>query len=57
MCAASGLNPDTIKEKVLQRVQSTRDLLRILMEEVAQSQSADRWAAWGPDNLLYMPQI
>jgi len=57
MCAASGLNPDNIKKKVLSECKSTGHFLRILMEEVAQSQGVDRWAVWGPDNLLYMPQI
>jgi hypothetical protein len=56
-CAASGLNQDHIKNKILNECESCGDFLRILMSEVARSQRVDRWAVWGPDNLLYMPWI
>ena len=57
MCDASGLNHDYIKNKILSECKSTGHFLRILMEEVAHAQGVDRWAVWGPDNLLYMPWI
>jgi hypothetical protein len=57
MCAASGLNHDHIKNKILGECESRGDFLRILMSQVARSQGVNRWAVWGPDNLLYMPWI
>ncbi len=57
MCAASGLNQNHIKDKVLNECKSTGHFLEILMGEIAQSQGVERWAVWGPDNLLYMPWI
>src|SRR5262249_28879861 len=33
------------------------DFLNIVMSEMARSLGFDRWAAWGPDNLLYIPAI
>ena len=57
MCSASGLNHDHIKNRILGECESRGDFLRILMSQVARSQGVDRWAVWGPDNLLYMPWI
>jgi hypothetical protein len=53
----SGLRAQTIKEQLLNRCRSGGDFLRIVMDEIARNQGLQRWAVWGPDNLLYMPTI
>lgn len=57
MFRASGLNREEIEAKVLSQCKSNADFLVIVMQEIARSQGKERWAVWGPDNLLYMPQI
>jgi hypothetical protein len=57
MYRASGLERDSIRERILNQCHSRGDFLRILMSEVARSQGLNRWAVWGPDNLLCMTSI
>lgn len=57
MFRASGLSREEIEAKVLWQCKSNADFLVIVMQEIARSQGKNRWAVWGPDNLLYMPQI
>jgi hypothetical protein len=57
MHRASGLDGRSIRSKVLTECRSNADFLRILMQEVALAQGVERWAVWGPDNLLYMRTI
>lgn len=57
MYRISGLEQNSIREKILNECRSRGDFLRILMSEVARSQGLGRWAVWGPDNLLYMASI
>ncbi len=57
MFRISGLNPESIRDRVLNECSSAGDFLRLVMDEVARLQGKDRWAVWGPDNLLYMQQI
>lgn len=57
MHRASGLDGDFIKRKVLADCNSNADFLSILMQEVARQQGVERWAVWGPDNLLYMREV
>lgn len=57
MFKASGLRREEIEAKILSQCKSNADFLVIVMEEIARSQGKERWAVWGPDNLLYMPQI
>jgi hypothetical protein len=53
----SGLEQDSIHDKILNECQTRGDFLRILMSEIARSQGLNRWAVWGPDNLLCMTSI
>jgi Sulfotransferase family len=53
----SGLNAGEITEKVLTSVTSGGEFLRTVMEEMARAGGFQRWAVWGPDNLLYIPAI
>jgi hypothetical protein len=57
MYRISGLERDSIRDKILNECHSRGDFLRILMGEVARSQGLNRWAVWGPDNVLYMTSI
>ena len=57
MHRASGLDGAFFRSKVLAECDSNADFLRILMREVARKQGVQRWAVWGPDNLLYMREI
>ena len=57
MFRISGLDPEVIREKIVRDCRSRGDFLRIMMDEIARSQGLDRWAVWGPDNLLCMSAI
>jgi hypothetical protein len=57
MFRASGLRREDIEAKILLQCKSNGDFLPIVMQEIARVQGKDRWAVWGPDNLLYMQQI
>jgi Sulfotransferase family len=53
----SGLDSEVVKSSVLDKCSSAGDFYRIVMGEIARRQNAARWAAYGPDNVFYMPQI
>jgi len=53
----SGLSAEDIKSKVLEQCNTAGDFYRIVMGEIARSQNSRRWAAYGPDNAFYIPQI
>jgi hypothetical protein len=57
MFRASGLNREQIETMILSQCKGNGDFLAIVMGEIARAQGVDRWAVWGPDNLLYIPQI
>lgn len=48
---------DAIEKKILDDCHNAGDFLTIVMNEIALRQGVQRWAVWGPDNLLYMPEI
>lgn len=53
----SGLDAGEITEKVMTSVITGGEFLRAVMEEMARAGGFQRWAVWGPDNLLYIPTI
>ena len=53
----SGLEAELVRERVLSECRTGSDFIRIVMDEVARRQGVDRWAAYNPDNVLFMPQI
>jgi hypothetical protein len=53
----SGLDAEEITEKVVSSVATGGEFLRAVMEEMARAGGFQRWAVWGPDNLLYIPTI
>lgn len=53
----SGLDPVAFRQKVDERCRNGGDLLRLLMEGIAEQQHATRWAECTPENLLYIATI
>jgi hypothetical protein len=53
----SGLDAREIQSKVLDECNSGGDFYRIVMGEIVRNQIATRWAAYGPDNVFYIPDI
>jgi Sulfotransferase family len=57
MFRVSGLEKNFIRDRILHACRSRGDFLRIVMDEVARSQGLERWAVWGPDNLVHIRSI
>jgi hypothetical protein len=53
----SGLDAKEITERVVTSVATGGEFLRTVMEGIAWAGGYQRWAVWGPDNLLYIPAI
>ncbi len=53
----SGLAAIEIRSRVMNECRSAGDFLCIVMGEIARLQNAERWAVWGPDNVLHIPRI
>ncbi|PWT91126.1 MAG: hypothetical protein C5B55_08610 [Blastocatellia bacterium] len=53
----SGLDRNSIENKILTECHSNGDFLRIVMNEIALHQGVERWAVSDPDNLLHIPAI
>jgi Sulfotransferase family len=53
----SGLEAESIREKIIAECKNGGDFLRIVMGEVARSQNVTRWADCTPEHLLYLNRI
>jgi LPS sulfotransferase NodH len=53
----AGLEPGSISSRLRAECRNGGDFLRIVMDEIAQSQGAQRWALYDPDSVLNMAQI
>jgi len=53
----SGLDAADIRNRILEQCRTGGDFIRIVMDEVAQKQGAQRWAVYDPDNVLYVPKV
>src|ERR1019366_9403094 len=53
----SGPDAGEITEQVLTSVTTGGEFLRAVMGEMARAGGFQRWAVWGPDNLLFVPTI
>jgi hypothetical protein len=53
----SGLEASMIRERVASECRTGSDFIRLVMDEIARRQGVERWAAYSPDNVLFMPQI
>jgi len=54
---ASRIDPQRVESKILSDCRNAGDFLRIIMDEVARSQGAWRWAGNTPEEILYLPLI
>jgi Sulfotransferase family len=53
----SGLDRTRIADRILAECRNGGDFLRIVMEEIATTQKAERWADNTPEHVLYLPTI
>jgi hypothetical protein len=53
----SGLDAREITEKVMTSVSHGGEFLSAVMDAMAKAGGYQRWTVWGPDNLLYLPDI
>jgi hypothetical protein len=53
----TGLDADALSSRILDECRNGGDFIRVVMESVAQSQSARRWAVYDPDNVLHIERL
>jgi LPS sulfotransferase NodH len=53
----SGVEAGPLSSKLLAECQNGGDFMRIVMDEIAQSQGVRRWAVYDPDSVLYIARI
>jgi hypothetical protein len=56
-CRLAGLDLQQLAVRALNEITTPGEFLTTVMDEVARAQSCQRWAVWGPDNLLHMRAI
>ncbi|MGB7330200.1 MAG: sulfotransferase [Terriglobales bacterium] len=53
----SGLDAEPLSARILNECSTGGDFIRIVMDSVAQSQQAQRWAVYDPDNVLHVERV
>jgi LPS sulfotransferase NodH len=53
----AGVEPGPLSAQLMSECRNAGDFLRVVMEKIAQSQGAPRWAVYDPDNVLHITQI
>jgi hypothetical protein len=53
----TGLDADQFSSRILNQCHNGGDLIRAVMDTVAQSQGARRWALYDPDNVLHIERL
>ena len=53
----SGLEVEPLSTRILGECRTGGDFIRIVMESVAESQHAGRWAVYDPDNVLHIERV
>ena len=53
----TGLDAEQLSARLLNECRNGGDFIRVVMDAVAQSQQAQRWAVYDPDNVLYIEQV
>lgn len=53
----SGLNLKDVEDRILDHCNNAGDFLRIVMDEVARKQGAERWAGNAPEEVLHLREI
>jgi sulfotransferase family protein len=54
---ASGLDSQTIEQRLLDGCRNPGDFLRLVMEQITSAQGAKRWAENSPEGVLHLPAI
>src|ERR1700692_437216 len=55
--ARAGVEAGPLSSKLLAECRNGGDFMRIVMDEIAQSQGVPRWAVYDPDSVLHIAQI
>jgi len=55
--ARAGVEAAPLSAKLLAQCRNGGDFVRVVMDEIAQSQGAQRWAVYDPDSVLHVPKI
>jgi len=55
--ARAGVQAEPLSSRLLAECHSGGDFMRIVMDEIAQSQGTQRWAVYDPDSVLHVPRI
>ena len=53
----TGLDREVLSKRILDECRSGGDFIRVVMESVTQSQGAQRWAVYDPDNVLHVERL
>jgi hypothetical protein len=53
----SGLDAEHLSARILNECRSGGDFIRVVMDSVAGSQQAGRWAVYDPDNVLHIERV
>jgi LPS sulfotransferase NodH len=55
--ARAGVEAGPLSSKLLAKCRNGGDFMRIVMDEIAQSQGVQRWTVYDPDNVLHVARI
>jgi hypothetical protein len=53
----TGLDAEQLSARILSECRNGGDFIRVVMDSVAQSQQAPRWAVYDPDNVLHIERV
>jgi len=53
----TGLDAEQLSERILNECRNGGDFIRVVMDSVATSQHAQRWAVYDPDNVLHVERV
>ena len=53
----TGLDAEQLSQRILNECHNGGDFIRVVMDSVAQSQQAQRWAVYDPDNVLHVERV
>jgi hypothetical protein len=53
----TGLDPGQLSASILNQCRTGGDFIRVVMDAVAESQQAQRWAMYDPDNVLHVERV
>ena len=53
----TGLDADQLSARILNECRNGGDFIRVVMDSVAASQQAQRWAVYDPDNVLHVERV